>query len=54
VREGRERGKGEHDQVWVGGERQDRSLRASRMNGNRKPQGWEVRGPSRKYQRPGK
>jgi hypothetical protein len=47
VGEGRGRGKKEHDQVWR--EERREALRASRMNGNMQPQGWEVGGPSRKY-----
>jgi hypothetical protein len=51
VGEGRGRKKWEQDQVlWERKEAQ----RASRMNGNVKPWGWEVREISRKYLRPGR
>jgi hypothetical protein len=42
VREGRERGKGECDQVFGGRRNRTEALRASRMNANRQP--WEVVG----------
>jgi hypothetical protein len=49
VREGRGRGsvKGEHDQVWGGGDRRE-ALRARRMDGNMQPGGGEIGETSRK------
>ena len=46
------RGRGEHDQVLVGGENRTKALRASRKMETEILGWWEVREPSRMYQRP--
>ena len=52
--DGKGRGNGEQDQVWGGGDR-IKAQRAKRMNGSKQPLGvGSERGPSRKYQKPGR